>query len=288
MIKPSSKPWPRSMLPKPRPVDWGIGMTVCVVGMEHLGGLIIAASDMMVSTGDMATDWAAIKFASVGKRWHAMFAGGDLSPVTSILGKATEALAGKPENLEDVVNAMTSAYASARNRKAEQLYLTPLGLTLDSFRKERRLLGPTAFANLINAVQGEVLDLMFLVYGFDEKKLPHIFGVRSPGYETIYDQVGFWAIGCGETAALGSLFNAGHNMFEDGPSTLYRMCEAKFVAESVPAVGEQTIVQVVRSDGSSEGLGPGDIEPMKDIWKAHRRIEIPADGKKLAANYLKP
>jgi hypothetical protein len=55
---------------------------------------------------------------------------------------------------------------------------------------------------------------------------------------------GYWAIGRGAYAAISALAARRHTLTYALAPTIYHVCEAKFSAESVPEVGEQTFVQV--------------------------------------------
>lgn len=273
--------------PKPRPADWGIGMTVCIAAHCSTERCIVLASDMMISTVDMSADLAAMKMYPIGKHWVAQFAGDDISQVTAMLKNIHDDLGGR-ETLAFTSNLFTAAYAARLQRKVETEILGPIGYTFAEF-KEKGLaqLGQEAFSRILYDIQQQRLELEILVSGFDGND-PHIFAIRSPGKITYYSQLGFWAIGSGETHALGSFFNARNPLSAlDRASTLYRVCEAKFNAENAVGVGPTTSVMIVYPDGSRLHPTIDEIEGLKREWERTRVMAVPSVAKDLAVSILR-
>jgi hypothetical protein len=116
---------------------------------------------------------------------------------------------------------------------------------------------------------------------------PIFFSVTSPGKFTYYSQIGFWAIGSGETHALGSFFNSRNPLKAlDRQSILYRVCEAKFNAENAVGVGETTCAMIVYPDGSRLTPTNDEIAGLKEVWKRTRILAVPTDGKAIATSIL--
>jgi hypothetical protein len=57
---------------------------------------------------------------------------------------------------------------------------------------------------------------------------------------------------------------------------IYRLLEAKFVAEADNAVGPTTTLVVLRRDGESREMRESEIEEIKEAWK-QRQLEPPPD-----------
>src|SRR4051812_47932119 len=68
----------------PKTSDWGTRMTVCIASFEKSTSTIVAACDLLLSYGDIASDNAAEKFRALGQKWMCMFAAQDITPITGI------------------------------------------------------------------------------------------------------------------------------------------------------------------------------------------------------------
>jgi hypothetical protein len=112
-----------------------------------------------------------------------------------------------------------------------------------------------------------------LIYGFDEKGLPHIFDVSNPSVVTNHDLLGYAAIGSGETMAMASLRRK--QLPYDLNKVVYRLLEAKFSAETASGVGESTTLFTMGSDGKDKSIGYGSIGEIKKIWR--RELEREPD-----------
>src|SRR5262249_6458162 len=147
----------------------------------------------------------------------------------------------------------------------------PLGYSsMEEFRaKGLSELGPELFSRSMIEIQQHTLDLEFMVSGFDQNSgNADIFTVRSRGDVSYYSEIGFWAIGSGQTSALGSLFNSELRVrFMDLPSCLYRVLEAKFNAETATGVGQNTIASILESDGTRYAVDMSAIHEIKEMWK---------------------
>jgi 20S proteasome alpha/beta subunit len=294
MISPlKRKPWPWNTLPEPRPADWGIGMTVCIAGhnfkskklKEH--DCIICVSDSMVSTLDMSADGIARKIQRITQAWNGMFAGQDMSYLTPIRQSVAKYLAEAthPAKVDVMVAAFTNAYKEQLKIKAETEVLGTLGYTLEDFKaKGLEQLGAETFGRMLYEIQQQTIDLTFLIAGYDGED-PHIFTVSSPGKVEHYSELGFWAIGSGQTHALGSLFNLNVPVrFLSRASALYRLCEAKFNAENALGVGENTVVSVVEPNKKQDMIFGA--EALRPLWEKTRVLAVPSDAENVADKLL--
>lgn len=261
-------------------------MTVCIAAHCAVNKCIVLASDMMVSTIDMSADLAAMKMYPVGCHWIAQFAGNDPSSVIPML-QLVEQDVGAFESLARVSQTFAEAYRYRLKQKVETEILLPMGFTLERFMENGlRQLGPTAFSRTLFEVQGADLGLEVLVSGFDGEH-PHVFTVRSPGKFTYYSHIGFWAIGSGQTNALGSFFNSKSPVRTlDQAGILYRVCEAKFNAENAVGVGHTTTVAILYEDGSRSFPTHDDIEDLRSEWDATRVLSVPDSAKAAAIKIL--
>jgi hypothetical protein len=278
----SGKPWPWNRVQSPRPADWNCGMTVCIAALCFSENYMVFTSDTMITTADTSSDFASIKSRGVGTAWMAMFAGNDITSVGLILAEVDRLVAQDEDSVANVQRAFTVAFQSELRKKSENEILQPLGYTLQEF-KEMGLaqLGTEHFSRLLYQIQEQNLDVEFLVAGFDNGS-PHIFTVTPPGTIADYTPVGFWAIGVGQTNALGSLFNSQSMFAADMETTIYRLCEAKFNGENAAGVGKKTILTILASDGVRRSM-LREVEPMREPWEKTRVLRVPEDGRGIAS-----
>lgn len=291
MIRPFPKPWPFNSIPEPTPADWGVGVTVCVASFAK-DEAIVGITDSMLSTVDMSSDNVAIKFFAIGEKWCAMYAGNDISPVPPIKRFVRSKLspADAPETLPDVVCAFQDAFRQQLKERAESQVLGSFGLTVSELlSRGLNQFGPEIFSRLVYEIENVKLDLSFLVCGFDDCG-PHMFVIQGKGEVSYYDIPGFWAVGSGQTSALGTLFsrNASASMIFMGvPYILYTLCKAKFNAETALGVGKEATAFVLASDGSRYLIHSEAIERIKRIWEKVRPPEIPNEAKQALPAIIK-
>jgi hypothetical protein len=263
-------------------------MTVCVCSHCSQSNTLLFASDSMISTTDMSSDNMAFKFRGIGGHWIAMFAGNDISSITPILRDVMAYLALRPDTLDNVQAAFITSFQRLLTDKAENEVLRPLGYTMEEFKQAGlQQLGPDHFSRLLFEIQQLRIDVEFLVGGFEDEK-PYIFTVSPPGKVADYSPVGFWAIGSGQTNALGSIFNAGGlSRFQDLPTNLYRICEAKFNAENAVGVGKTTFVSVLEKTGRRYSIAAPAIETLRPHWEKTRVVNVANDATNKASEILK-
>jgi hypothetical protein len=167
-----------------------------------------------------------------------MFAGNDISPVQPIVESVKSELLNSAMTRKNVIDAFKRAFQAEIVGIAETAVLSRFGMSMIDFRREGLAnFGRELFTQLAFEIKNVELDLIFLIFGY-ENKVPHIFTVQSHGEASHYDVPGFWAIGSGQMAALGALFNTQVPLvYQSLTNVLALMCQAKFVAESAPGVG---------------------------------------------------
>ncbi|HEY4931387.1 MAG TPA: hypothetical protein VII23_07430 [Terriglobales bacterium] len=279
MTKTLLMPWPWSEIPEPRPADWGFGMTVCIACHCQQENSIVVAADSMLSTGDMSAELG-IKMYGIGQKWITLYAGNDVSVVDPILREVRRQLSkGGKERTEDVANSFITAIQAQLIMRAENEVLLPLGYTMQEFKSSGLTqLGTENFTRLLFQVEQQRLDVQFLVAGFDQKAA-EIFTVSPPGRVADFTNVGFWAIGSGQTNALGSLFNLEDPAkYATLPRCVYRVFEAKFNAETAVGVGKGTHVAILRADGTRFTVLAKGHDKVRSAWNKTRARIPPPEG----------
>lgn len=279
MMRPSSQPWPWNKIKPPTPADWGIGMTVCIAALSFPDRAIVCAFDMMVSTGDMSGDDLAMKSLAWNQHWTSMLAGNDLSPVAEIKELTIRGLhrgnyLEKGLNRPLLLGSLRGAIQETIDQQNETESLRPLGLTLANYRDEGPKLGDTIYQQIIYEMRGRRLDVELLCAGWSDEREPHIFSVDGRGREQNFDTTGFWAIGTGQTNALGYLFTSGYRLIDDLGKVFLHACYAKFYAESAMGVGKKTVVVVLRPDHKYQMVMGADLDAIRAHWDRRQERKV--------------
>jgi hypothetical protein len=249
-------------------------MTVCIA-VECSEEAIVGISDAMLSMPDMSADSLAIKVFSVADSWIATFSANDMTPVIGIYNAVRSQLAGSV-SLAEVVRAFQDVFRKELLARAEGTILAPLGISMSEFRQSGlQNFGPEIFSRLFYQIEQLSLEVTFLVYGF-ENETPHIFSVQNRGEISYFDQPGFWAIGSGQTTALGSLFSYSPPItYRKLEEVLYLACKAKFLAECAPGVGRKTHGLILLKNGDRFALPIEKIAELRELWDSNKPPDVP-------------
>jgi hypothetical protein len=207
-----------------------------------------------------------------------MFAGGDITQCVPVIERATVALKGKPGDFAGVRRAFKTAYQEQLKELIEDCYLSPFGMTLSEFKANgRNHLSPKEFLTLNSRIKEANLECEFLVFGFDEHKRPHLFTVENPGWVSVYDKPGFWAIGSGAPSALAMLSYMGQapeaSTFEQ---TIYNVLAAKYISESADGVGKTTFFFIHEHNSIAFSASPNIETEIRGIWEKDGKPRMPA------------
>lgn len=263
---------------RPTPADFGANVTVCIAA-KSLDQSLVTVSDMMVSFDDIipAADQATFKNLTLGARWNCLFAGNDIGPALAVTERAASILKSinGEESLNTVSRAVRDAYQAERREQITDRFLSGFGLSLEAFTKDGYAqLGHDEFSTLFHQIAEFDLGVQFLVYGLDKQKFGHIFTVSNPGVVHDRDLTGYWAIGSGQYMALGAL--SAHPLGgSSAPELIYRLCSAKFTAETASGVGKRTLVTTVSPTGQFRFLPPTCVNKLRGIWEEERKTPLP-------------
>jgi 20S proteasome alpha/beta subunit len=207
-----------------------------------------------------------------------MIAGNDIAQCVPVIGRATEALRGKPGDFPGVRRAFKKAYQEQLREVVEDALLSPFAMTLDEFKKKgSKQLPVREFESISDEIRRADLGCLFLVFGFDDHKRPHLFVVENPGRVSVYDKPGFWAIGSGAPSALAMLSHMGQaaeaSSFEE---TVYNVLAAKYISESADGVGKQTFFFVHEHNSIAFAASPQIESTVRDIWEKEGKPRMPA------------
>jgi 20S proteasome alpha/beta subunit len=265
-------------------------MTVCIGAIAHSDVQIVLAADFMISEEVMSTETNVSKIEPLSKsqRWWGGFAG--VPSVWDVaLRHARTALEKKRrEGIVEVREAIGAAFRDGLREKIEGEILSPFGLDRKTFvRQGRAFFGNREFAQLVGDIKRENLETEALVVGFEPKGAPRLIHVSDRGVCRQEEHAGFHAIGMGDVIALGSLCTH-YDQIKDVTELIYRVSEAKFLAESALGVGKRTVVMVLRHDGTHRWLDPDQVEHLRIIWNTEGRPPIPDTAVEFIRGGLKP
>lgn len=226
----------------------GSGMTVCIAALANNRRSLVLATDEQVSAGYAASS-RAIKLRWFHPNWAIMYAG-DMGAMVSLLRRVKRSFP-KTETppVDEVSNVIVKAYQDELVKVKEQRYLKPSKLDWDTFhRNDPRLFTDAIYERMKSQLDETTISQdpnqapTLLIAGFDADGPGHIFSVDHPGVECGHNLVGFHAIGTGFYYALTMLHSHSRYISHFDPSNLvlYRVAEAKFMAESDPQVGPST------------------------------------------------
>lgn len=256
-------------------------MTIGIAATCDYRRSIILASDQMISAGDYSGDRLALKIGAIHADWAMVFACEDISHYGPISHEVYFALKGKEiATFDEVSEMLVKAYRKQFRVKADA-FLSRFGLDLDSFKKEgRSIFGETRFDRYIDDIERLDVGCDFLVAGFGQGSMPHIFEVRNPGAVFDCHPMAFSAIGSGEFIASSVLHSHSLNVSTLFEHALYYICEAKFMAEIAEGVGDTTTVVVLKRNAEAtrtdaHELSPEFIDEIRRLWEAESKPKLP-------------
>ena len=264
-------------------------MTVCTAALGDLGKSLVLACDSMLSIPDASGDRVAFKLYPLTDRyqWWVMIAADDVTHIVPIIEAAVLGmlnLTDETNTRENVERIFVAAYQKIRLRYAEDLILSPLGVTFDQFIDSAEW--QARFTEDLLAVN---LGCEFLVAGFDWNGDGYIFSVEHPGIVRNHNVTGYASIGVGAYSAVSMLLHHSVNYEMELARVLYHVCEAKFMAESAPGVGKHTVVKIATSTGRMDAYEASTelIGGIRTAWEREGKPRVPSGFVEHLRNTLK-
>lgn len=254
-------------------------MTVCIAAVSIPLTQIITVSDTKLAIGYSSIKDATTKarFLTKDCRWVCMYAG--IAPAfESIYDRLGDILHGHDNVSSTFVKAaVETAYRDELRHMAEIRLFSPFAIDLPTFEQK----GFSQFGSKVfNVLHKQIIALNtgvdLLVCGFERNDYPRIFSASGRGEVFDCATLGFDAIGTGAGLAVDWL--NGNDEFRrcsDIGEIIYRLCEAKFTAESNPDVGDSTFVCSVDINGTSTQLDDRALEDARRLWKRRRTAGVP-------------
>jgi hypothetical protein len=220
----------------------------------------------------------------IAKHWGMLFSTDDVRPVGRIYADVKRRLRPQKDNLnEEIVRkAVEDAYRAAFEERFIGERLSRYGFrSMDQFRHEGLgVFGPELMAKFSDEIDrfylGSSLNLSFLVYGFDTPPPyghQHIFTVENPGVAHDCDRFGYGIIGSGSEPAHSTLL-AKRFKNPTVKEAVWRLCAAKFSAETAYAVGKETTVIILMEDGKFVFVLPEAVKKIREVYDKEYRAPI--------------
>ena len=261
----------RPILGRRRTIPAHREMTLCIAARMFDNatktGAIITVSDTNLSSATTALDLGSVKVerligAEAWSSWLCMYSG-DPTTHTKLLHYIRTSLdAATRWSHADVMTILEDAYTAVVDREVErrisprQFGIASLAdLSTPQYAGHNTLI--STLMDLEIKTRETVLNELcvdptnLLVCGFDGNNEPHIISTDAVGNCTSHDAYAFHAIGINADSAMAWL--RAHNDFRYTGKfleTVYRLCEAKFVAEDDKYIGKATVACVWTSGGT--------------------------------------
>jgi hypothetical protein len=278
--------------------ELGLGVTIGIAALNIYDGCFVTVSDRRLSYDDLveATDDGVNKTWGLGPTWGALYAANDITPVAPLMtgiNKRLDPHRGGGLTAKVVEEAAREAYHDIVCDQIVTKYLSRFGLRdLAEFRhRGLKQFGRAVFKEICDRIDKFDLGVSLLIFGFEEADgvegaslNSHLFEVSNPGLIHDHNAYGFWTIGSGYLQALAALSGRGTRQFQDVSETVYRLCEAKFCAETT--VGKATTVWVHFQDGRIRQFHDDEIDRMREIWATLRNQPIPSEARRIIQKRL--
>ena len=243
-------------------------MTTCIAAISQRYHIVTASDTRLSFGGSYSTD-GIVKEEAIHGEWGVMIAGSDMAEAPAVIHEVRRLLRERSGDLLTVKTAFKSAYQLSRRQAMTDRFLSTFDMTIDEFKKRgSKQLPQEIFTDLAFQMKSFNLGCTFLVFGFDEKALPHLFVVRNPGRIESYDKPGFWAIGAGASAAL-SMLSLLHQHSERSTlhETIYNVLAAKYSSESASDVGPETWLWIKKINCIGFSNDVGMERQIRDLWE---------------------
>ena len=254
-------------------------MTICIAGLTE-DGCIVTVSDrrLSYSLDFEATDDGLLKAQGLNEPWGVLFSCDDPNPLGPLIREIRHGVRGL-QNAHAVTTAVSDVYLRLWEESAVAAHLTRLGIhSLDEFRENGlQEFGEKFYYERLEAIEKHDLGVSLLIYGFDMAMSGNsrLFEVTKPGVVDDLNILKFGVIGSGWSPVFADLTARGADGLANVREAVYRLCAAKFRAETTIGVGKATTLMVFRAGGKMKQFLPAEIDQLREIWIEERKKGAP-------------
>jgi len=257
-------------------------MTCCVAAICEMDEMIVTASDQKLDFGQFSVDGSTVKSEPIYPNWMMHISATDLTALWPIFNytkrilcaNLAEEMAQKKvgRSANKIRDAVREAYRTLMSQITEAQVLAPYGLNMEDFLRDGRTkFGDALFKAICKRIERvRVGEFALLMSGFDPSKEAHLQTFEDDGVSRDWDAPGFAAVGSGSPSALDILSFHSYNRMASLEECVYRVCEAKFMAERASGVGSKTFVYVFSAgpeEANRKYVLESDTEEIKRAWQ---------------------
>lgn len=223
-------------------------MTVCIAALYENGKGAVLASDHMITASipigyEFENDETS-KIYALNDDAYVLSAGnvlfGDQIVQSSRITIAEESLG----HVRDMADIVKTKYQTFRLAHIEDNYLTPRGLTLESYYGRQATLNPVIVQMIDEAMVKVDMGVELILVGPTGTGYG-IYLITNPGTSHCLDAIGFCAIGSGAPHVTYSLLGATYKKSLGKSDVRDLVIRAKEISEVAPGVGKETSVEVL-------------------------------------------
>jgi hypothetical protein len=259
-------------------------MTVCIAAILQ-GNTIAFVTDQMVSNEFVAAEGFRKHYHLDSElRWLAMCEAQDVRRVPALIAAIQRDLGTGTKSMQEVSSACASAYRSELERMCDAK-LSKRGFTLRTFIDTgHEKLGDGLFETILEEINQTDLGIRLLIGGFDGL-MPRLMEIN--GGEVFIPPLNFHVIGEGAWVVEALLNHLpAHWLYMDYEPTIYRLCAAKFAAETMRSVGKDTTVLTLHENthsgrdrmGGVSFMYTNEVAKLREVWEGNLLASPPDAG----------
>jgi len=238
-------------------------VTVCAAALciantpAGLHAILLGISDRMITSGDIEFESGTTKIFGFSPASAVCLVAGDTDLGFMVATEThRKVIRDGIAEVEEIARQFAYNYASLCRRRAEGLYLVPLGLDVDSFTARQHQMQTDSVSRIEDQLQAESLGVWAIIAGMGSDG-PHVYYVEDPGGRALCcDRAGFCAIGSGGRQFETQFMSLRYDRLWTFHNAMLLMYSAKRRAEISPGVGTATDVFIIDSRGFRDVVPP--------------------------------
>lgn len=244
----------------------GLPMTICAAAIckQGMNDVIVGVSDRMLTceVGEVAQleyeTKAWTKIYGLHPADAVVLVAGDVDNHASIVTETHEYVEKKHiKRIKSIARLYAENFAKHRKAIIQDLYFSPLGLSIDKFVTQQRKMNQDLVLELADKLLNEQVGVEAIIAGIDLGGA-HIYHVGDPGHEKCFDASGFHAIGGGAIQFTTQMMLMGYDRFWQLPESLHLIYSGKKKAEVAPGVGQHA-TDLWMLGTNADGLLPEEV-----------------------------
>ncbi len=232
-------------------------MTVCIAVLAEKRRKAVLVADKMI-TAKIPTPFEfetedVKKISKVAENVYILSAGDTLS-ANEIVQKSAKAIRQmKPVRVkyltvEEVADIVRAQYQDYRRSMVVKKQLETRGLSLENYYNRHQDLNQAIIREIDDQLMQYDINAEFIVVGYDDDGICHLFTVNHPGVAMSNDPLGYSCVGSGAPHAMYYLIDSEYSKNWPVGDVKNLALEAKRVSEKAPGVGEKTVIKIIPAE----------------------------------------